>query len=163
MGCYHDLNEFERGVVVGTREMRHSISEIARRWWCSRRPFHECAVNIGNPVKHQIFKIAAVGKRSSKNGINGGRRESFNVTEMQPLRKLLRISMLGHQQVSACEPFNKTSSIWTFRAEGPLVYPYWLHDTKLYASPGHINTNIVLLMTGIMLPGLTSLVSNCIE
>ncbi|GBN21696.1 hypothetical protein AVEN_201571-1 [Araneus ventricosus] len=50
-------------------------------------------------------------------------RESLNVTDVQPFRKLLQISMLGHQQVSACEPFNETSSMWAFGAEGPLVYP----------------------------------------
>ncbi|GBO18301.1 hypothetical protein AVEN_15682-1 [Araneus ventricosus] len=41
----------------------------------------------------------------------------------RPFRKFLQISMLGHQQVSACEPFNGTSSIWAFGTEGPLVYP----------------------------------------
>ncbi|GBO42894.1 hypothetical protein AVEN_46728-1 [Araneus ventricosus] len=87
------------------------------------RPFHECTVNIGNPVKHQIYDIAAAGKRSCKNGTNDDCRESLNVTDVQPFRRLLQISMLGHQQVSACEPFNETSSIWAFGAEGPFVYP----------------------------------------
>jgi hypothetical protein len=29
MAGYHDLSEFEHGFIIGTREMRHSISEIA--------------------------------------------------------------------------------------------------------------------------------------
>ncbi|GFX28985.1 uncharacterized protein TNCV_3030281 [Trichonephila clavipes] len=51
------------------------------------------------------------------------RRESLSVTDVQPFRKLLQILMLGHQQVSPCEPFKETSSIWVFGAEGSLVYP----------------------------------------
>jgi len=47
--------------------------------------------------------------------------------------------------------------MWAFRAEAPL------HDPKLYTSPGPINTDIGLLMTGNMLQDLMSLISNCIE
>ena len=36
MARYHDLSEFERGVIVGAREMGHSISEVAMRWGYSR-------------------------------------------------------------------------------------------------------------------------------
>ncbi|GBM95881.1 hypothetical protein AVEN_135374-1 [Araneus ventricosus] len=69
---------------------------------------------------------------------------------------------MGHLQVSACKLFNGPSLIWVFSAEGPLVYRCSLHGTKLCPSPGPDNTTIVLLMTGNTLPGLTSLVSNCI-
>ncbi|GFX90587.1 hypothetical protein TNCV_3194051 [Trichonephila clavipes] len=62
--------EFERGVIDGAREMERSISEIAMKFGFSRRPFHECTMNIGNPVKHQIYDITAAGKRSCKNGTN---------------------------------------------------------------------------------------------
>ncbi|GBM24527.1 hypothetical protein AVEN_144079-1 [Araneus ventricosus] len=69
---------------------------------------------------------------------------------------------MGHLQVSECELFNGPSLIWALRAEGPLVYRCSLHGTMLYASPGPDNTTIALLMIGNTLPGLTSLVSNCI-
>ncbi|GBO21953.1 hypothetical protein AVEN_161473-1 [Araneus ventricosus] len=68
---------------------------------------------------------------------------------------------MGHLQVSACELFNGPSLIWALRVEGSLVYRCF-HCTKLYSSPGPDNTTIGLLMTGNTLPGLTSLVSNCI-
>ncbi|GBN51554.1 hypothetical protein AVEN_147220-1 [Araneus ventricosus] len=70
--------------------------------------------------------------------------------------------MMVYLQASACELFNGPSLIWALRTEGSLVYRCWLHDTKLYSSPGPDNTTIGLLMTGNTLPGLTSLVSNCI-
>ncbi|GBM78959.1 hypothetical protein AVEN_47695-1 [Araneus ventricosus] len=36
MAGYQDLSEFERGVIVGAREMGHSISEIAMKFGFSR-------------------------------------------------------------------------------------------------------------------------------
>ncbi|GBL84127.1 hypothetical protein AVEN_118545-1 [Araneus ventricosus] len=36
MTGYQDLNEFERGVIVGAREMGHSISEVAMKFGFSR-------------------------------------------------------------------------------------------------------------------------------
>ncbi|GBN87772.1 hypothetical protein AVEN_261364-1 [Araneus ventricosus] len=32
MACFQDLSAFERGVIVGAREMRHSISEAAMKF-----------------------------------------------------------------------------------------------------------------------------------
>ncbi|GBN56128.1 hypothetical protein AVEN_158702-1 [Araneus ventricosus] len=36
MADYQDLSEFERGVIVGAREMGHSISEVAMKFGFSR-------------------------------------------------------------------------------------------------------------------------------
>ena len=36
MAGYRDLSEFERGVIVGAREMGHSISEVAMKFGFSR-------------------------------------------------------------------------------------------------------------------------------
>ncbi|GFW76692.1 HTH_Tnp_Tc3_2 domain-containing protein [Trichonephila clavipes] len=36
MAAYQDLSESERDVIVGTREMEHSISEIAMKFGFSR-------------------------------------------------------------------------------------------------------------------------------
>ncbi|GFU51393.1 HTH_Tnp_Tc3_2 domain-containing protein [Trichonephila clavipes] len=63
MAGYQDLSEFERGVIVGAREMGHGLSEVAMKFGFSRATIYECTVNIGNPVKHQIYDIAATGKR----------------------------------------------------------------------------------------------------
>ncbi|GBM81130.1 hypothetical protein AVEN_142716-1 [Araneus ventricosus] len=45
MAGYHDLSEFERGVIVGAREMVHSIFEVAMKFEFSRttisRVYHE--------------------------------------------------------------------------------------------------------------------------
>ena len=61
MEGYYDLSKYERGVIVGAREMVHSISELAR-------PFHEYTVIIRNPVKHQISDIPATGKNPERKG-----------------------------------------------------------------------------------------------
>lgn len=71
--------------------------------------------------------------------------------------------MLEHQQVSTCELFSGSLSIWAFKAADPFGYRYWIHGTKLYASPGTVNISTGLLMAGNALPGLTSLVFNCME
>ncbi|GFV55590.1 hypothetical protein TNCV_1820771 [Trichonephila clavipes] len=62
-------------------------------------------------------------------------------------------TMLDHLQVSPCESFNETSSIWALGAEDPLVYSCSLHDTRPYALPGTVNTDLGLLMTGNTLTG----------
>ena len=36
MAGYHDLNDFERGVIVSAQEMGYSISEVAMKFWFSR-------------------------------------------------------------------------------------------------------------------------------
>ncbi|GFW93465.1 uncharacterized protein TNCV_46681 [Trichonephila clavipes] len=121
---YRDLSEFERGVIADSREMGHSISEVAMKFGFSctiiSRVYCE---NIGNPVKHQIFDIAATGKRTCKNGTND-ERESLSVTDVQPFHKLMLILMLGHQHVSQCEASKETSSIWAFGTKSSLVYTY---------------------------------------
>ncbi|GFY13567.1 uncharacterized protein TNCV_4959371 [Trichonephila clavipes] len=61
---YQDLSEFERGVIVGAQEMGHIISEVALNFGFSRTNISRVYVNIGNPVKHQIYDIAAARKRS---------------------------------------------------------------------------------------------------
>ncbi|GBN03540.1 hypothetical protein AVEN_146660-1 [Araneus ventricosus] len=47
MAGYQDLSDFERGIIIGTREMGHSISEVAMEFCV--QPFHECTVNIRYP------------------------------------------------------------------------------------------------------------------
>ncbi|GFX80242.1 uncharacterized protein TNCV_2642581 [Trichonephila clavipes] len=119
MAGYHYLSEFERGVIVCAREMGQSIAEVTMKFRFLRaRPYHECTVNIGNLVKHQIYDIVSAMKISYKKGRNKDSRESLIVTDVQHFRKLLQIL-----QMSPCEPFNETSSISVFEADGPLVYP----------------------------------------
>ncbi|GBM56534.1 hypothetical protein AVEN_140602-1 [Araneus ventricosus] len=36
MAGYQDLSDFERGVIIGAREMGHSISEVAMKFGFSR-------------------------------------------------------------------------------------------------------------------------------
>ncbi|GBN41091.1 hypothetical protein AVEN_242455-1 [Araneus ventricosus] len=36
MAVYQDLSDFERGAIVGAREMEHSISEVAMKFGFSR-------------------------------------------------------------------------------------------------------------------------------
>ncbi|GBO06237.1 hypothetical protein AVEN_27666-1 [Araneus ventricosus] len=64
MAGYQDLSEFERGVIVGAREMGHSISEVAMEFGFSRTTISRVY------RENQIYDIAAAGKRSCKNGTN---------------------------------------------------------------------------------------------
>ena len=109
--------------------LRHSISKVAMCWGFSRTTI-EYTVNIGNPVNHQISDIAAPWKKSRKNGTNDWK-ESFNVTKLQPFLKLLRITMLGHQKMSACKPFNETSSIWSRRSTCVPLLTAWHKALRL--------------------------------
>ncbi|GBM16341.1 hypothetical protein AVEN_28305-1 [Araneus ventricosus] len=49
MAGYQDLSNFERGLIVGAREMRHSISEVAMKFGYSHttisRVYHEYRVS----------------------------------------------------------------------------------------------------------------------
>ncbi|GBN21129.1 hypothetical protein AVEN_249967-1 [Araneus ventricosus] len=123
MAGYQDLSEFERGVIVGAREIRHSISEVAIKFGFSRTTISRVYREYRESGKSSNLRHRCGRKKIMQERANDDRRELLNATDVQPFRKLLQISMLGHQQVSACEPFNETSSIWAFGAEGPLVYP----------------------------------------
>ncbi|GFT81535.1 uncharacterized protein TNCV_3673821 [Trichonephila clavipes] len=102
MTGYQDLREFERGVIVGAREMGHNITEVAM----------ECG-----------FSRTTISRVYHEYRTNDDIRESLSDTDVQPFCKLLQILMLDHQQMSPCEPFNETSSKWAFSAKGPLIYP----------------------------------------
>lgn len=78
--------------------------------------FHKWSVNIKNPIKHQNTDINAAGERSA--------RVDLIITEknrwMWQSVTFLQIAVdfnAEHQQVTVCEPFNETSSTWTFRGE----------------------------------------------
>ncbi|GBO03753.1 hypothetical protein AVEN_45833-1 [Araneus ventricosus] len=162
MADYQDLSDFERGVTVGTREMRHSISEVAMEFGFLRTTISQVYREYQVSGKRSNFRLQCSRKKTLKDRTIDVRPESLNKIDVQYLLKLPRIYIMGHLQVSACELFNGPSLIWALRAEGPLVYRCLLHGTKLYASPGPDNTTVELLMTRNTLPDLTSFVSNCI-
>ncbi|GBL98704.1 hypothetical protein AVEN_8610-1 [Araneus ventricosus] len=62
---YQDLSEFERGVIVGAREMGHSIPEVAMKFGFSRTTISRVYRDY-----RESGKIAAAGKRSCMNGTN---------------------------------------------------------------------------------------------
>ncbi|GBM27124.1 hypothetical protein AVEN_77741-1 [Araneus ventricosus] len=123
MAGYQDLSKFERGVIVGAREMGHSISEVAIKFGFSRtaisrmyREYRESGRTSN--LRHRCGRKKIMHERDQRQLMRIIKRD-----RREPFRKFLQISMLGLQQVSACEPSNGTSSIWAFGAEGPLVYP----------------------------------------
>ncbi|GBM35291.1 hypothetical protein AVEN_38157-1 [Araneus ventricosus] len=112
MAGYQDLSDFERGLIIGAREMGHSISEVAMKFGFSRatnsRVYCEYRVScktsnlisgillkikfsIGYPVKHQISAIGAAGKRPRKKWTIDVRRESSNEIDVQHFLILPRI------------------------------------------------------------------------
>ncbi|GBM09876.1 hypothetical protein AVEN_241204-1 [Araneus ventricosus] len=122
MACFQDLSDFERGVIVGAREMGHSISEVAMKFeflgTTISRVYREYRVS----GKTSNFRHRCGQKKDLENWTIDVRRESLNETDVQYFLKLPRISMMGHPQVSACELFDGPTLIWTLRAEDPLVY-----------------------------------------
>ncbi|GBL92569.1 hypothetical protein AVEN_123755-1 [Araneus ventricosus] len=50
MAGYRDLSNFERGIIVGAREMGHSISEVAKKFGYSHttisQAYHEYRVSV---------------------------------------------------------------------------------------------------------------------
>ncbi|GFT92548.1 uncharacterized protein TNCV_1480501 [Trichonephila clavipes] len=140
--------------------MGHSISEVSIKIGFLHSIISPVYHEHRESVKHQIYDIAAAGKRSCHTVNNDDWRESLSVTNVQPYRRLMQILMLGHQQVPPCEQFKETKLIWALGSQGPLVYSCSLHGTNLYALSGPINTDIRRLMTENMLPDLTNIVSN---
>ena len=97
---------------------------------------------------------------SASNVVDNGK-ESF-VTKMQPFCKLLWISMLAHQQVSMCKPLIKYHQ---YGLSEQKVQSCTLADCITQSFTPRLGPSIptLELMTGKMFPGLTSLISNCIE
>ncbi|GBO30051.1 hypothetical protein AVEN_40448-1 [Araneus ventricosus] len=58
---YQDLSDFEHGVIIGAREMGHSISEVAMKFGFPHTTISR--VYREYPVKHQTSAIGAAGKR----------------------------------------------------------------------------------------------------
>ncbi|GBN95590.1 hypothetical protein AVEN_229811-1 [Araneus ventricosus] len=122
MADYQDLSDFERGIIVGAREMGHSISEVAMEFGFSRTTISRVYREYRVSGKRSNFRHRCDRKKTLKDMTIAVRRESLNEIDVQYFLKLLRISMLGFLQVSICELFNRPSLIWALRAEGPLVY-----------------------------------------
>ncbi|GFX39628.1 hypothetical protein TNCV_2103721 [Trichonephila clavipes] len=83
----------------------------------SRPPFHECTMNVENPVKHQIYDIATAGKRSCKNGTIIIKRNRHAT-----LSQIVADFSSG-PPTSATTRTVQRASFWAFGVEGPLVYP----------------------------------------
>ncbi|GBL78697.1 hypothetical protein AVEN_65262-1 [Araneus ventricosus] len=69
MACFQDLSDFERGVIVGAREMGHSISEVPMKFGFSRttisRVYREYRVSEMNIIEDtRDALLHAVEKRS---------------------------------------------------------------------------------------------------
>ncbi|GFX68530.1 transposable element Tcb2 transposase [Trichonephila clavipes] len=62
----------------GTLNSRRAASPLVRLVESGRE---ECIVDIENPVKHQIYDIAAAGKRGCKNETKDDRRESLSACQ----------------------------------------------------------------------------------
>ena len=125
----------------------HSISEVAMLWG-----FSSMTISWVHHEYWESGKISNLQHRCSQKKIlqewdQRQLKRIIYMTEVFSFHKLLRISMLGHQQVSACEPFNATLSICTFGVECPLVYPCWLYDTKLKEAHRRTTWSPTLLST----------------
>ncbi|GFV99172.1 ATP-dependent DNA helicase [Trichonephila clavipes] len=125
MAGYQNLSEFERGVIVGAREMGHSISDVA--------------MELGFSLT-TILRMHRGYRESDKTSNLRHRCNRKKIKQQRDQRRLMRIikrdrraTLLQiatnfnagpYQQVSPGEPFNETSLIWAFGAECPLVYSW---------------------------------------
>lgn len=100
-----------------------------------------------------VYVRTLTGKWPWTNGTIAKWQVSLNEIDVRHFLKLPRNSMVGHQL--ECKLLKWLSMTW----EDPLLYCYWLHETKHYISRGPANTPIGLLMTRNKLYGLMSLVS----
>ncbi|GFT73535.1 uncharacterized protein TNCV_4021391 [Trichonephila clavipes] len=126
MAGYEDLSEFvcERAVIVGAREMGRIISEVAMKFRFSRTTIS------------RVYRQYRESGKTSNLRHRFGRKKNTQERDQRRLKRIIprdrcathpkiaaNFIMLGHQQVLPCEPFNKTSLIWAFRAKGPFAYP----------------------------------------
>ncbi|GBN98219.1 hypothetical protein AVEN_160672-1 [Araneus ventricosus] len=96
MTGYQDLSDFERGVIIGVREMGHSISEVAMKFGFSRTTISQVYREYRVSCKTSNFRFRCGRKRPLKNWTIDVRRDSLNEIDVQHFLKLLQISMLGH-------------------------------------------------------------------
>lgn len=68
MTGYQNLNNFERAVIVETREIGHSISQAPMKFGSLRRIVSQVNNEYQHTVKYQISDIFAASRRSRKNG-----------------------------------------------------------------------------------------------
>ncbi|GBN68482.1 hypothetical protein AVEN_135315-1 [Araneus ventricosus] len=116
MACFQDLSDFERGVIVGAREMGHSMSEVVMKFGFSRTTISRVYCEYRVSDKTSNFRHRCGRKKDlEKNWTIDVRRESLNETEVQYFLKFPLISMMGHLQMSACELFNGRSLVWALR------------------------------------------------
>ncbi|GBM88949.1 hypothetical protein AVEN_146640-1 [Araneus ventricosus] len=163
MAGYQVLSNFERGFIVGAREMGHSISEVAMKFVYSHttisRVYHEYRVS----GKTSNLRLRRDQKKTLKE-----RNRRCLARNLKRVRRATLLQIAAHfndgalRNVSVRTAERRPSLIWVFGTDVQLVYRCGLYGTQLYASPGPANAVIELLMTLNKLPGLTSLVSNCI-
>ncbi|GFW81443.1 uncharacterized protein TNCV_377911 [Trichonephila clavipes] len=65
---YYDLSEFERGVIVGAREMRHSISEVSMKFGFSLTTISRVYREYQESGKDQIYDIAVAERDHARTG-----------------------------------------------------------------------------------------------
>ncbi|GBO39336.1 hypothetical protein AVEN_203375-1 [Araneus ventricosus] len=118
------LSDFERGVIVGAREMGHSMSEVVMKFGFPRTTISRVNREYRVSGETSNFRHRCGRKKDlEKTGpLTSDANQSLNETDVQYFLKLPRTSMMGHLQVSACELFNGRSLVWALRVEGPFVY-----------------------------------------
>ncbi|GBO33180.1 hypothetical protein AVEN_24672-1 [Araneus ventricosus] len=137
MAGYQDLSDFERGVIVGAREMGHSISEVGMKFGFSR-------TTISRVYREYRTRILKRDRRATLPHIAADFNDGASASVCVRIVQRTVINMGSQSRRPTRVPF------LTARHKALLLS--WARQHY-----------IGLLMTGNTFPGLTSLVSNCIE
>jgi hypothetical protein len=125
---YHNLREFEHCVIVGAREMGHSISEVAMHWGFSH--------TIISWVHHEYQESG----KSSNLRHRCGRKKILQQWDQQQLKRNIqcdRSATLPQIAVDFNAGLSTSVSMQTIQRNiidmgfQSLRPPCWLHDTKL--------------------------------
>ncbi|GFY13157.1 uncharacterized protein TNCV_364041 [Trichonephila clavipes] len=103
--------------------MGYSISKVAMKFGFSSTTISRVYREYRESGKTSILQHRCGRKKIMQEWDQGQLTRSLSVTDVQPFRKLQQILMLVQQQVTPCETFNETSSIWVFWSRRPTRVP----------------------------------------
>ncbi|GFT00412.1 uncharacterized protein TNCV_1981531 [Trichonephila clavipes] len=98
--------------------MGHSISEVAMEFGLSRTTISRVYCGYREYGKASNLRHCCGWKKIMQERDQRRLTRIIKCDRRAPFPQIAASFNAGHQQVSPCEPFNETSSVWAFEAEG---------------------------------------------